>query len=226
VTSRPLLFACVWLAALPALGQGLEFVHPSAGSTLSAGDEVVVRWSGAPAAAREMELLLSVDGGRRFAVRLTRELAGNASTYLWRVPRLPAGAASLALRANLDGREVEVGESAPFAIKIAAADLSSEAGGLSGSIRVAGGEIWWQESSVAGSESARLALAGLDVPPADPQVLPAAGEAMLADLRSPDLAPRPVAGSTYVPRLLAVSGRPASTRPSGARTPLLSPLRI
>jgi hypothetical protein len=226
VNFRPFLFACLWLAALPALGQGVDFAHPSAGSTLVAGDEVVVRWSGAPAAAEEMELLLSVDGSPRFEVRLTRELEGDATSYLWRVPLLPSRAARLALRANLNGREVEVGTSAPFAITAgASAGSTSEAGGLSGSVRWIGGEMWWQESSVAGSESEHPALAGLDVPPAEPRVLPSAGEAMLADLRSPGFAPCPAAVSTYVPRLLAASGRPASTRFS-ARPPLLSPLRI
>jgi hypothetical protein len=222
VASRPLLFACLWLSALPALGQGVRFVQPLAGTTLAVGDEVVVRWSGAPADAEEMELLLSVDG-RRFAIRLTEEMEGDATTYLWRVPRLPTGAARLALRANLDGREVEVGESAPFAI--AASPPSTEADGPTGSIRFLRGELWWLESTIAGSEDDRIALAGLDPLPPEPRFLPAAGESMLADLRSPEGAPRPAACLTSFPVLHSASGRRASTRPS-ARTPLLSPLRI
>ncbi|MEP7010306.1 MAG: hypothetical protein ABJC13_08310 [Acidobacteriota bacterium] len=220
MVSRPLLLACLWLAALPALGERFEFVQPVTGSTLTAGDEVAVRWAGAPAAVREMELLLSVDGGRRFAVRLTRELAGDASTYLWRVPQLPSGAARLALRVNLDGREVEVGTSAPFAIA-----AGVETAGPAGSIELIRGELWWTERAVPGSEGEHLALAGLDAPLPEPRVLPAAGESMLADLRSPAFAPRPAALSTYVPRMPAASGQPLSTRPE-ARALLLSPLRI
>ncbi|HXU30883.1 MAG TPA: hypothetical protein VN851_09930, partial [Thermoanaerobaculia bacterium] len=164
---------------------------------------------------------LSVDGGKRFAVRLTRELSGDATSYAWRVPLLPSGAARLALRANLDGHEMEVGESAPFAITSGIEAESASAG----SIRFLDGEIWWQEGTVAGSEGERLALAGFDSPPAESRVLPSAGESMLAEARSPDFEPRPAAGSTHVPRLLAASGRPAPARPS-ARIPLLSPLRI
>jgi hypothetical protein len=46
----------------------------------------------------EMELLLSLDGGRSFPLRLTREISPDAESVRWRVPRLPSGHARLALR--------------------------------------------------------------------------------------------------------------------------------
>ena len=221
MTSRSLLLACLWLAALPAAGESAEFALPLAGATLAAGEEVAVQWSGAPAAVVEMELMLSVDGGRRFAVRLTRELEPKTTSYLWRVPRLPTRAARLALRVNLDGREVEVGTSAPFVI-----EAGREPDAPAGSIRFLRGELWWLGSEVAGSEGAHLSLAGLEAPPPRPQVLPSAGEKMLANLRFPEFSPRPEAVATpVVPRLFPATRRPASLHPL-SRTPRLAPLRI
>lgn len=191
-----------------------------AGTTLASGDEVAVQWTDAPALAREMELMLSVDGGRRFAVRLTRDMNPEARSYRWRVPRLPTRAARLALRVNLDGREVEVGTSAPFAI-----EAGPESDELAGSIRFLRGEFWWLERAVAGSEGAHPSLAGLHAPSPRSQVLPSAGEEMLANLRPPEVAPRPEAEVTpVVPRQFAATRRPASQHP--VRTPLLCPLRI
>lgn len=225
VAPRSLLVACLWLAALPALGEGAKFIQPVAGSTLRAGDEVTVRWSGAPKA-REMELLLSVDGGRHFSVRLTRELPGDATSYLWRVPRLPSAGARLALRAEVGAREVEVGTTAPFTITAEGGEGSpSEFGGLAGSIRRFRGELWWLEEEVSGTEGERPALAGFDAPPPDPKVLPSAAGAMLAELPTPKGATRPAAALTGFPSLLEDSPQPPFVRPL-PRTPLLLPLRI
>lgn len=47
-----------------------------------------------------MELLLSIDGGRSFPVRLTRDLTPQTSALFWRVPALPTRHARLALRAG------------------------------------------------------------------------------------------------------------------------------
>ncbi len=226
MASRSLLAACLWLAALPAFSQGARFSYPEAGATLSAGDEVVVRWAGAPAA-EEMELLLSVDGGRRFAVRLTRELPGNAATYVWRVPRLPSDKARLALRAKVHGHEIEVGESAPFAISsFASAKAPSEIDHPSGSIRIIDGELWWLERAVAGSEADAPALAGLESQPAGPFVLPDSNESNLAELPVPEGAPRPaVRARTMRPALLLSSCYTAASNLLEKR-PLMSPLRI
>ncbi len=86
------------------------FETPSANSTLHAGTEVTVRWSGSRAKAedaREMELLLSTDGGQTFAVRVTAEIEPGAFEVSWRVPSLPTAHARLALRVGSGDEESE-----------------------------------------------------------------------------------------------------------------------
>lgn len=51
-----------------------------------------------------MELILSLDGGRSFPIRVTRDLDPRTSALAWRVPALPTGHARLALRAG-EGEE-------------------------------------------------------------------------------------------------------------------------
>jgi hypothetical protein len=72
-----------------------------------AGTTVPVAWSFAADAAPgfgEMELILSLDGGRSFPIRVTRDLDPRTFALAWRVPALPTGQARLALRAG-DGEE-------------------------------------------------------------------------------------------------------------------------
>jgi hypothetical protein len=80
------------------------------------GEVVEVRWAAVPRGVEEMELLLSLDGGRHFTVRVTPDLEADRGSYAWRVPPLPSGDARLAVRVNLDGREVLGGVSARFRI--------------------------------------------------------------------------------------------------------------
>ncbi len=112
----------------PAGAPVLEFasVSPDASSTgrsgprqsnrLDAGSLVEVRWSGLPDSAEEVELLLSVDGGRTYSVRLTDELEPGDGSWLWKVPRLDTNAARLAIRMGGDGGEVVAATSRPFLI--------------------------------------------------------------------------------------------------------------
>jgi hypothetical protein len=74
--------------------------------SLAEGATIPIRWSGVPADAEEIELLLSVDGGRHFSLRLTDEIDSRSGSFLWRVPSLSTDAASLALRMGVHGREV------------------------------------------------------------------------------------------------------------------------
>jgi hypothetical protein len=80
----------------------------SSTSILEPGSTVLVAWPRDPARVGfdEMELVLSVDGGRTFPVRVTRRIAPADVAYPWSVPSLPAAHARLALRAGL----VEEGE--------------------------------------------------------------------------------------------------------------------
>jgi hypothetical protein len=82
------------------------FSQPAEGSSLHEGDTVQIRWSGVPADAEEIELLLSVDGGRQFSLRLTDALDSTSGSFLWRVPSLSTDTASLAIRMGVHGEEI------------------------------------------------------------------------------------------------------------------------
>lgn len=84
---------------------------------IASGESVVVRWS-AIDDVEEMELMLSVDGGRSFPLRVSPELEGRDRRYVWRVPHVGARDARLRLRARIRGREVDGPPSASFAITL------------------------------------------------------------------------------------------------------------
>jgi hypothetical protein len=92
--------------AVRSLLSPILFSQPAEGSSLPEGATILIRWSGVPADAEEIELLLSVDGGRHFSLRLTDELDSSSGSFLWRVPGLSTDAASLALRMGVHGQEV------------------------------------------------------------------------------------------------------------------------
>jgi hypothetical protein len=85
---------------------GIRFSQPAQGSSLHEGDVIEIRWSGVPEDAEEIELLVSVDGGRQFSLRLTDELDSSSHSFLWRVPGLSTDTASLAIRMGAEGEEI------------------------------------------------------------------------------------------------------------------------
>ncbi len=111
-----ILGAAATLLALPALAEPVTFRAPAGGETLVAGSVVTVRWDGVPGEAHELEILVSVDGGRSLA-RLGREVDGRETSLSFTVPNLPAARAVLVLRYGVKGKgETLGGVSAPFAI--------------------------------------------------------------------------------------------------------------
>jgi hypothetical protein len=81
--------------------QSARILEPGEGARLHPGAIVRVSWtSGARAEFDEMELVLSLDGGRSFPLRVTREVSPAEDSVLWRVPRLPSEHARIALRAG------------------------------------------------------------------------------------------------------------------------------
>jgi len=83
------------------------FLSPSAGEALSPGAIVEVRWAPICRTAEqreidEAEIVLSLDGGRTFPVRVSPDLNPCTAKYVWKVPALPSGEARLALRAGMD----------------------------------------------------------------------------------------------------------------------------
>lgn len=102
------------------------WVRPSAAGTasfagglpdrLTPGQEVVLRWSDLPQAVEEIEILLSLDGGRTFPIRVSRELDAAESELRWRVPRFETGQAVLRLRMGTSDREMDGPASRMFRI--------------------------------------------------------------------------------------------------------------
>jgi hypothetical protein len=74
---------------------------------VAAGAVAEARWTVPCAEARgtdEIELVLSLDGGLTFPIRISPEMSRCASGYRWRVPALPTTHARLALRMGSKGR--------------------------------------------------------------------------------------------------------------------------
>jgi hypothetical protein len=130
-------------AALDSTEQN-RFLSPERGATLTGGSLVEARWSfAAPAGdADEAELVLSLDGGRTFPVRVSAELSPDARSYRWRVPSLSSATARLALRVGADhekGRESIVAVSAQFTIAAAGPEPES---------LVRGASEWWTRQAL------------------------------------------------------------------------------
>jgi hypothetical protein len=76
----------------------IRVLEVEAGTVLRAGQTTALRFPGTPYEADEMELVLSVDGGASFPIRVTRRLSPSARGFSWRVPNLPIARARIALR--------------------------------------------------------------------------------------------------------------------------------
>lgn len=99
---------------------------PAPSSRLRAGSTETVWLDAASPGVDERELILSLDGGRTFPVRLTGEIGPDDGTASWRVPALPTEHAILALREGGDGVDERiVATGAEFSI-VAGPDASVE----------------------------------------------------------------------------------------------------
>ncbi|MBV8199691.1 MAG: hypothetical protein JOZ15_03610, partial [Acidobacteria bacterium] len=140
--------------------------------------------------------------------------------YAWRVPPLPSSDARLAVRVNLEGREVLAGVSEPF--RIAAGRAAGASPSSQWPMRIHGGELW-----VTGDDR------GADDPGAPFELHPAASERRMAGCwlgLAPVFPPSPRPASNrpaVVPAGEADQGA-AAVPVAGAdcRQPLISPLRI
>ena len=98
--------------ALPILAETRPaMLSPGAGESLAPGSIVEVRWASlcgldSPSALGhldEAELVLSLDGGATFPVRVSQELSPCDTRFLWRVPVLATGRARLGIRMGREG---------------------------------------------------------------------------------------------------------------------------
>ena len=83
-------------------GYSARLISPTAGQVLYPGQKVRVEWEATVpnpnAAGCEMELVLSLDGGRTFNTYITPPLDPKARYFYWTVPNLPTKAAMLDIR--------------------------------------------------------------------------------------------------------------------------------
>ncbi len=78
---------------------------------METGQTIAVEWalpSSSASGLEESELLLSLDGGTTFPLRLTRAIAPGSRRILWRVPALPTTRARLALRTGSGDSDSEI----------------------------------------------------------------------------------------------------------------------
>jgi hypothetical protein len=192
------------LAALLALATVLAAVPPAradapvlhlAAAELRAGEAVELRWTGLPPGTEELEILLSLDDGRSYPLRVTAELEPCAGGFRWRVPNLAAARARLLLRYGERHRESNAGPTAPFRIV-------ADPGAPETVFRYHEG-AWWQrwEPAAAPAEGALRSpvLAGTtrqrDGAP------PPAGAALAPPRRGGGRDLPPASGVTSIPRL-------------------------
>jgi len=125
-----------------------------AGLEARAGESLEIRWSAPASVSGELEILLSLDDGRSFPLRVSPELDARAGRYVWRVPNLAARAARLRIRYESSDGERASESSESFVI----------AGDASRPVEralVAEGE-WW--SGLDGPRRAPAALADRGAP--------------------------------------------------------------
>jgi hypothetical protein len=115
---RRLVLAAAFLQALPAFA-GVVLPLPRSGERLRSPDRFEIRLpeQALPEGADEKELVLSLDGGQSYPVRVTAETGAADTILVFRVPNLPSARARIALRAGDGAREVVVAESAVFVIE-------------------------------------------------------------------------------------------------------------
>ena len=116
---RPSLLAA--LALMLALAPATAFAAREStlawpGAAVVAGQIVTLSWGELPAGVGEMEILLSLDDGRTYAVRVSPELDGRERSFRWRVPNLPTARARLRMRLGDARAEIETEATAPFRI--------------------------------------------------------------------------------------------------------------
>lgn len=145
------LAGAAWLAVSAAATLGAEprrdtFESPGRGETLVPGSTVEIRWTASCESEAadgdreedESELVLSLDGGMTFPIRVSTELSPCASRFAWHVPALASSQARLGWRTGEGEREDEERiqiVSEPFAIL---PDPTSEAEAL-----YPRGAEWW-----------------------------------------------------------------------------------
>ena len=82
---------------------------------VQAGEWIDLAWTEADSI-RELEILLSTDGGRRYTLCISPQLDPGAHHFKWRVPPSIAGTLAMRIRFNRGGHEIEGAPSRPLLV--------------------------------------------------------------------------------------------------------------
>jgi len=127
-------------------------VHP--------GDVIELEWSVEGGDVDELEVVLAVDEGRRFTVRVTPELEPTAHRWSWKVPDLPSAHARLAIRYG-EEEEERISEPTPeFRIERKAKQASAPTVARVWISRPGQSADWWDEADAPPVHGADPHLAG------------------------------------------------------------------
>ncbi len=173
--------------------------------SVDAGRTVELVWSAPAGVVEELEILLSVDGGRTFPIRVSPSLDPGTTHWRWHVPNLSAADARLRVRALVGGRETPGEPTSPFRIVAAPGQPVERA------LVQEGG--WWS-----GCQPAR--------PPATPA--PVSREPLLSDALDgvpPLSGPPDVALTLSCGPLLLLPAPSVATASGGRPVPRAVPLR-
>jgi hypothetical protein len=186
------------LQARPAVGSRPASAVLEVPAVVTAGQTVVLRWSALPEEVEELEIVLSLDGGASYHVRVSPELEARDGEYRWRVPDLPTGRARLMMRVGGERGERTGALSREFRIAHAEGAPRPE-------LDFHEGQFW------AGLEAPR-GPAGAGLAPDAPRIqdlaeeLPCAPPAPLLRTTAPEVRRVPAARA---PVTVAPSGRPS-----------------
>lgn len=86
------------------------------------GDLVTFHWERSDTSISELEILLSLDGGRRYTECVSPRLDPRTGEYLWRVPNLGVARMRFRIRFNRGGREIEGEPSAMLCVLVHPSD--------------------------------------------------------------------------------------------------------
>ncbi len=204
-------------SALLLLGAGTASAVPSFGpqgsARVQAGDVEVAVLEPARGGVEERELVLSLDGGKSFLVRLTAEIGLGDLRALWRVPELPTDHAVLALREGSRGSEEKlVASSAEFTILPVPGSAAEE-------LRFRNGE-WKTREADTGSDDLPAPSIGRAAPVHCERLIPGCDA-----FEAPDRA-LPVAPDGFaIPSGAPATGDGAGGSPPVRLSPLFSPRR-
>jgi hypothetical protein len=187
-----LLFAAAAAVGAPAAGAP-RVSEPGMGARLAAGTRAVALFDLGGAAldgVDEMELVLSLDGGRTFPHCVSRDLPPGSSRAVWTAPDLPSSRAVLGVRTGGRGREERVvAVSAPFEIVAPEREAPNPNGGA----------LAPRDPAVGPSSGAAADLETIPLPSPDPGA-PSAAAPPASTGPDPESRPSAPRGPLFLPR--------------------------